>query len=83
MLTKEFLAPLLTLFGEHDGFCLTHRIKNHPLFVQTVHRIPVVSFPCACAVMECEKQKREHHLIDFVFVVFHAVMLPFRCQAFN
>ena len=83
MFTEEFLAVFLTLFGEHDRFGLAYRIEDHSLLVQPIHRIPVVSFPCASVVMDCQEEKCEHHLVDFVFVVFHEVMLPFRSQSFN
>jgi hypothetical protein len=42
-----------------------------------------VSFPCTSAVMDCQEEKCEHHLVDFVFVVFHEIMLPFRSPSFN
>ena len=83
MFTKEFLAPFLTLFGEYDRFGLAHRIKDHSLLVQTIHGIPVVSFPCKSAVMDCQEEKCEHHLVDFVFVIFHEIMLAFRSPSFN
>src|SRR5208283_4115505 len=62
MFTEEFLAPFLTLFGEYDRFGLAHRIEDHSLLVQMIHRIPVVSFPCTSAVMDCQEEKCEHHL---------------------
>jgi len=83
MFMEEFLAPFLTLFGEYDRFGLAHRIEDHSLLVQTIHSIPVVSFPCTSVVMDCQEEKCEHHLVDFVFVVFHEIMLPFRGQSFN
>ena len=83
MFSEQFLAPFLTLFGEHDRFGLSHRIEDHSLLVQPIHRIPVVSFPCTSVVMDCQEEKCEHHLVNFVFVVFHKIMLPFRSQSFN
>ena len=83
MLTKEFLAPFLTFLGEHDRFGLAYRIEDHSLFVQPTECIPVMSFPCASVVMNCQEEEREDHLVDFVFVVFHGIMLPFRSQDFN
>ena len=80
---KEFLAPFLILFGKHDRFGLAHWIEDHSLLVQTIHCIPVVSFPGTSAVMDCQEEKCEHHLVDFVFVVFHKIMLPFRTTSFN
>ena len=83
MFTEEFLAPFLTSFGEHDRFGLAHRIEDHPLRVQTIHCIPIVTFPCPSAVMNCQEEKREHHFVDFVFVIFHENMLSFsgaRCN---
>jgi len=83
MFTKEFLAPFLTLFSEHDRFGLAYRIEDHSLFVQPTQRIPVMSFPCTSVVMNCQEEEREDHLVDFVFVVFHGIMLPFCSQDFN
>ena len=83
MFTKEFLAPFLTLFSEHDRFGLAYRIEDHPLLVQPIHRIPVVSFPRTSVVMDCQEEKCEHHLVDFVFVIFHEIMLAFRSPSFN
>ena len=83
MFTEEFLAPFLTLFGEHDRFGLAHRIEDHSLLVQPIHRTPVVSFPCTSIVMDGQEEKCEYHLVDFIFVVFHKTMLPFRSQSFN
>src|SRR5664280_3367252 len=83
MLTKEFLATFFAFLGEHHGFRLAHRIANHPFFVETIHRIPVLTFPCSSTVMEREKEKCEHHFIDFIFVVFHCAMVPFRSGNFN
>jgi hypothetical protein len=42
-----------------------------------------MSFPCTSVVMNCQEEEREDHLVDFVFVVFHGIMLPFRSQDFN
>jgi hypothetical protein len=83
MFEEEFLTPFLTLFGEHDRFGVAHRIKDHPLRVQTIHGLPVVTFPCPSVVMDCQEEKREHHPVDFVFVIFHKNSLPFsktRCN---
>jgi len=83
MFTKEFCAPFLTLFSEHDRFGLAHWIEDHSLLVQPVHRIPVMSFPGTSVVMDRQEEKREHHLVDFVFVVFHEIMLPFCRRSIN
>ena len=84
MLEEEFLTPFLTLFSEHDRFGLAHRIEDHALRVQTIHGLPVVTFPCPSAVMDCQEEERETpSLVDFVFVIFHENMLPFsrpRCN---
>jgi len=83
MLTKKFLATFFTFLGEHHGLCLAYGIADHAFLVEASQCVPVVSFPRASAVMECEKEKCEHHLIDFVFVVFHGAMLPLRAEVFN
>jgi hypothetical protein len=83
MFAEEFLAPFLTLFREHDRFGLAHRIQDQPFRVQTIHGLPIVTFPCPSAVMECQEEKREYHLVDFVFVIIHEKRLPFirpRCN---
>src|SRR5882724_3658691 len=83
MFAKEFLAPFLTRFGEHDRLGLAHRIEDHSLLMQTIHCIPVVSFPGTSAVMNGQEEKREHHLVNLVFVIFHAIILPWRSPGFN
>jgi hypothetical protein len=83
MLTKKFLATLFTFLGEHHGLRFAYRITNQPFFVEATQRIPVMSFPRATALMECEKEECEHHLIDFLFVVFHGAILAFRSGDFN
>ena len=72
---EEFLAELLALLGKRHRFCLADRILDHALRVQPVQSIPVVSFPSTSFVMEREKKKREHHLIDLVFIVVHQDMV--------
>jgi hypothetical protein len=42
-----------------------------------------VSFPRTSIVMDGQEEKCEYHLVDFIFVVFHETMLPFRGQGFN
>jgi hypothetical protein len=42
-----------------------------------------VSFPCTSVVVDCQEEKCEHHLVDFIFVVIHGIMLPFCSQSFN
>jgi hypothetical protein len=83
MLSKEFFAALFSLFSEQNRFRLAHRIADHPFLVEPAHSIPVVAFPCATAAVEREKEQREHHLVDFVFIVVHAMRLPFRRTNFN
>jgi hypothetical protein len=83
MFEEEFLTPFLTLFSEHDRFGAAHRIEDHALRMQTIHGLPVVTFPCSSAVMDCQEEKSEHHLVDFVFVIFHEDILSFsrlRCN---
>ena len=83
MLTKKLLATLFTFFGEAHRFRFAYRITNQPFLVEATQRIPVMPFPRASTLMECKKEKCEHHLIHFVFVVFHAVILAFRTGDFN
>ena len=83
MLSKEFFAALFSLFREQNRFRFAHRIADHPFLVEPAHGIPVVAFPGATVAVEREKKKREHHLVDFVFVVVHVVMLPLRRTDFN
>ena len=83
MLAKEFFAALLAFFGKRDRFRLSHRIEDHPFFVQPVHCVPIVSLPCAPVAVEREKEKREYHLVDFVFVVVHMVKLSLFSARFN
>ena len=83
MLAKQLFAQFLALFGEDDRLCLAHGIEDHSFFVQSSESIPVVSFPCASGVVESEKEQRQHHLIDLVFVVVHDSMLPLSETIFN
>lgn len=83
MLAKQFFAQFLTFFGEDDRLCLAYGIEDQPLFVQPSESIPVVSFPCASGAVESEKEQRQYHLIDLVFVVVHASMVPVCGNIFN
>ena len=82
MLTKEFFAPFFALLGEQDRFCLPNRIADHPL-MKSAQCIPVMAFPCATTTVEREEEKREYHLVDFVFVVVHTASLSFLGARFN
>ena len=65
---------------------LSHLLQHaagRSLLVQPIHRTPVVSFPRTSIVMDGQEEKCEYHLVDFIFVVFHETMLPFRGQGFN
>jgi hypothetical protein len=42
-----------------------------------------VSFPCTSVVMDCQKEKCEHHLVDFVLVIFHGLRLAIISLSFN
>jgi hypothetical protein len=83
MFSKEFFAAPLSLFGEQNRFRLAHWIADQAFLVEPAHGIPVVTFPCATVAVEREKEEREHHLVDFVFVVVHVVKLPFLRTDFN
>src|SRR5436190_301431 len=75
MLPKLFLTPLLAFLRQHHRLCLACRIGDHPLLVQPIHRTPIVPFPCTSVSVQCEIKKREHHLIDFFFIVVHEAIL--------
>jgi hypothetical protein len=83
MFTKKFFGAFLTFFRKRHRFRLAYGIGDHPLFVETLHRTPVVSFPGSATVMEREEEKRQHHFVDFVFVIFHSAILPSMRLAFN
>ena len=80
---KEFFAPLLPFFGERDRLRLAHWIEDHSLFIETVHCIPIMAFPSPSVTVECEKQKREHHLVNFVLIIVHTVRMPWRLTNIN
>jgi len=69
---EKLPAPFLALFGQHDGFSLSDRIKDNSIAVQSPQCIPVVAFPGATIAALSEKKQRKHSVIDFVFVVLHA-----------
>ena len=83
MLTKEFFEAFLSLFSEQNRFGLSHWIADHALFMQTAHGIPVLAFPSMTVAVEREKEKREYHLVDFVFVIVHVLRLSFCGTNFN
>ena len=78
MFSEQFLAPFLTLSSVSTArFGLSHRIEYHSLLVQPIHRIPVVSFPCTVRMLSwiSGREAAITHLVNFVFVVFHKIML--------
>ena len=75
MLAEKFFTSLFTLLGKQHRFCLTDWIEDHPFLMETPHCLPVVTLPSAPIAVEREKEKREHHLVYFVFVVVHASIL--------
>jgi hypothetical protein len=83
MLAEEFFAALLALLSKHDRFRFSCWIQDHAFLVQPIHRVPVVSFPCAAVAVEREKEKCEYHLVDFIFVVVHVMKLPLLIAHFN
>jgi len=77
MLGEEFARTLQPLLRECNRLGFSHRIADHALLVQAIHRIPVVSLPGAVAVVQCQKKQREHHVVHFIFVIFHARIVHF------
>ena len=75
VLLEKFPTALLALFREDHRFRFTHRIQDHSLFVKTVQGIPIMPFPSASVCVECKIEKRQHNLIDFIFIVGHALSL--------
>jgi hypothetical protein len=78
MLGEQLARTLQAFLCQRDGLGFSHWIADHAFLVQPIHRIPVMSLPNAVAVMQRQKEQREHHLIDFIFVVFHACIVQFR-----
>lgn len=52
-LIEQFVSPLQAKAGKEHGFCLTFRIVDVALFVQTVHYRPVVTFPSTATEFGC------------------------------
>ena len=77
MLYEQFARALQTLFRERHRLGFSHWIADHAFLVQAIHRAPVVSLPGAVAVVERQKEQREHHLVHFIFVIFHAPIVQF------
>src|SRR6266446_2798221 len=77
MLDEQFARTLQALLCQYNRLGFSHRIIDHALLVQAIHRSPVVSLPGATAVMERQKEQREHHLVHFIFVIFHARIVHF------
>ena len=78
MLCEQFARTLQALLGERNRLGFSHGIGDHPFLVQPIHRTPVVSLPGPVAVVQRQKEQREHHFVDFIFVVFHACIVQFQ-----
>jgi hypothetical protein len=84
MLYEKFPAQGEALLRENDRLCFSDRIVDHSFLVQPIHHIPIQPFPCAAAVMQRQEEHRKRHLIDFIFIVVHGMILslsPRRCNA--
>jgi hypothetical protein len=75
VLLEKFPGALLALFREHHRFRFAHRIQDHSLFVKTFHGIPIMPFPSPSVCVKGKIEKRQHHLIDFILIVPHALTL--------
>src|SRR6266704_5133965 len=78
MLDEQLLTTLQSVLGQHKGLGFSHRILDHSLFVQPIHRVPVVSLPGTPIVVQRQKEQSQHHFIHFIFVVLHAFILCVR-----
>ena len=59
-LLKQTLSLALAFLGEDDRLRLANRIGDHPLVVQSVHRVPVKRLPHPRAVVQAKQQKCEN-----------------------
>jgi hypothetical protein len=83
MLHEEFAAESEAFLCEDDGLCFPDGVRDHSFLVQPVHHIPIESFLRAAFVIERQKEQRQRHLIDFVFIVVHEMILRFFTSACN
>ncbi len=77
MLDEQFARALQTFLRERNRLGFSHWIADHAFLVQAIHRAPVVSLPGAVAVVQRQKEQREHHLVHLVFVIFHVPIVQF------
>jgi hypothetical protein len=56
-------------------FALPTGFKIIPFFVKSLHGIPIMPLPGAPVSVERKIEKRQHHLIDFILIVRHALSL--------
>ena len=71
MLREQFARTLQSLLGERNRLGFFQGIGDHSFLVQPIHRTPVVSLPRPVPVAQRQKEQRERHFVDFIFVVFH------------
>jgi hypothetical protein len=84
MLLEERRTLSEALFGEHDRLRLAHWVLDRSFLMEPIHHIPIESFPRATTGVERQKEHRERNFVDFILIIFHALMFCLftrRCNA--
>jgi hypothetical protein len=56
---------------EYHGFNLADRISDQPLLMQPAERVPVEPFPGTLAVVQRQREQRQHRVVDLVGIEVH------------
>jgi hypothetical protein len=72
---KQLLRPSQTFVRQHQRLRLVDRISDQALLVKPIRRRPVEALPGAPLVMQRQPKKRQHRIVDLVFIDIHAAML--------
>src|SRR5207302_8460858 len=78
VLLKQILRPLRTLLSQQDRFCFRGWIGDVTFLIETIERIPIVSFPRSPVwfVSKCSQiQQGQYNLVNLFFVYFHEAPL--------
>jgi hypothetical protein len=83
MLDKQLARALQAFFCKRNGLGFPHRVADHSLLMQSIHRSPIVPLPSSAVVVQRQKEQRQHHVIDFIFIIFHALIVQPRVAAYK
>src|ERR1700710_117878 len=70
-LLEQSPARRQALIRQQDRLCLADRVINHPLAVQTVKGIPIMTLPRSDLVVQRQAKQCQHRIVDLVCVNLH------------